>query len=81
MSANTSFENFNNFKIFVQSLTKSQILFNHFQIFSAPYFPRFHLKKGTMNVHTLLQKMFQNELTEAELSQDMSSIVTAQVTN
>merc|ERR1719439_585933 len=42
---------------------------------------RFHLKKGTMNVHTLLQKMFQNELTEAELSQDMSSIVTAQVTD
>merc|ERR1711963_480268 len=42
---------------------------------------RFHLKKGTMNVHTLLQKMFQNELTEAEQSQDMSSIVTAQVTD
>ena len=38
MSANTSFENFNNFKIFVQSLTKSQILFNHFQIFSAHNF-------------------------------------------
>ena len=34
-----------------------------------------------MNVHTLLQKMFQNELTEAEQNQDMSSIVTAQVTN
>ena len=40
---------------------------------------RFHLKKGTMNVHTLLQKMFQNELTEE--APDLSSIVTAEVTD
>ena len=41
---------------------------------------RFHLKKGTMNVHTLLQKMFQNELTD-EAYPDMSSIVTAEATD
>ena len=28
---------------------------------------RFHLKKGTMNVHTLLQKMFQEEILEDEI--------------
>jgi len=33
---------------------------------------RFHLKKGTMNVHTLLQKMFQEEILEES---DMNSIV------
>merc|ERR1719189_3219006 len=41
---------------------------------------RFHLKKGTMNVHTLLQKMFQNELMD-ETCPDMSSIVTTEVTD
>lgn len=33
-----------------------------------------------MNVHTLLQKMFQNELTD-EAYPDMSSIVTAEATD
>ena len=41
---------------------------------------RFHLKKGTMNVHTLLQKMFQNELTD-EAYPDLSSMVTAEATD
>ena len=41
---------------------------------------RFHLKKGTMNVHTLLQKMFQNEIHE-EASQDMNSIETTQISD
>merc|ERR1712227_413950 len=39
---------------------------------------RFHLKKGTMNVHTLLQKMFQEEILE---DSDMNSIVTTQITD
>ena len=41
---------------------------------------RFHLKKGTMNVHTLLQKMFQNEIQD-EASQDINSIVTTQISD
>ena len=41
---------------------------------------RFHLKKGTMNVHTLLQKMFQNEIHE-EASPDINSIVTTQISD
>ena len=41
---------------------------------------RFHLKKGTMNVHTLLQKMFQNEILE-EASRDTNSIVTTQISD
>ena len=41
---------------------------------------RFHLKKGTMNVHTLLQKMFQNEIHE-EASRDTNSIVTTQISD
>ena len=41
---------------------------------------RFHLKKGTMNVHTLLQKMFQNELTD-ETHPDLSSMVTAEASD
>jgi len=41
---------------------------------------RFHLKKGTMNVHTLLQKMFQDELLD-ETHQDISSIVTTQISD
>merc|ERR1712227_4172 len=36
---------------------------------------RFHLKKGTMNNHTLLQKMFQEEIMD-ESYPDMNSIVT-----
>ena len=41
---------------------------------------RFHLKKGTMNVHTLLQKMFQNEIHD-EASHDINSIVTTQISD
>ena len=41
---------------------------------------RFHLKKGTMNVHTLLQKMFQNEIHE-EAGRDTNSIVTTQISD
>ena len=41
---------------------------------------RFHLKKGTMNVHTLLQKMFQNEIHD-EMSHDINSIVTTQISD
>ena len=42
---------------------------------------RFHLKKGTMNVHTLLQKMFQNEIYDEKNTADLSSIVTTQVSD
>ena len=42
---------------------------------------RFHLKKGTMNVHTLLQKMFQNEIYDENPSNDLSSIVTTQISD
>ena len=39
---------------------------------------RFHLKKGTMDVHTLLQKMFINELEDQ--SSDKNSVSTAPMT-
>ena len=42
---------------------------------------RFHLKKGTMNVHTLLQKMFQNEIYDEKNTADLSSIVTTQISD